>query len=139
MTSSPFQSSTIGTVRRAGDQSLERSDSGWGNTGAFAAISRDGQVVVWGDPAKGGQLDGATATLLSKQTGVPWIWTVELAASSGAFAARRANGQVVAWGDNAAGSTIPADLAAALRDGVVRVFGLGNGFAALKADGRLIT
>ena len=139
----PFQRETTGSVRLAYSPVvgwLERSDSSWGNTGAFAAISRDGEVIVWGDPARGGQLDEATAALLTRQTDRPWIWTVELAASSGAFAARRANGQVVTWGsDWPGGGVIPADLEPALSDGVVRVFGLLQGFAAVKSDGRVIT
>ncbi|MCX5948616.1 MAG: hypothetical protein NTY67_10670 [Cyanobacteria bacterium] len=128
-----------GPVRRNGALSAaERSDSSWANSRAFAAISTDGQVRAWGDPASGGQLPGSLAPLLTRQSDTPWIWTVELASSTAAFAARRANGQVVAWGDAGAGGSIPAELQTALSNGVMRLFGLGQGFVALKADGSVI-
>ena len=109
-----------GPVRRNGALVPERSDSSWANLRAFAAISTDGQVLAWGDPASGGQLPGSLTPFLTRQSNTPWIWTVELASSAAAFAARRANGQVVAWGDVAAGGAIPEGLDTALSSGVVR-------------------
>ena len=134
-----FIRKTSGPVRRNGALSAaERSDSSWANSRAFAAISTDGQVRAWGDPASGGQLPGPLAPLLTRQSDTPWIWTVELASSTAAFAARRANGQVVAWGDAASGGAIPEGLETALNTGVVRLYGLGRSFVALKANGTVI-
>lgn len=135
---SSFKSEFSGIVRRSWQ--VERSDSGWGNRAAFAALSNDGQVKVWGDEASGGLLPVGLNQLLTRESASnsPWIWTVELASSTAAFAARRANGQVVAWGDAGAGGSIPAELQTALSNGVMRLFGLGQGFVALKADGSVI-
>lgn len=139
-----FKSEFSGIVRRSPGTNwrwqVERSDSGWGNRAAFAALTNDGQVKVWGDAASGGLLPDELNRLLTREnaSNSSWIWTVELASSTAAFAARRANGQVVAWGDAAAGGFIPAELQTALSSGVVRLFGLGQGFVALKADGSVI-
>lgn len=141
----PFRRESSGSVRRSPGTDfrwqVERSDSGWGNRAAFAALTDDGQVIAWGDPTSGGSLDDVSRAHLTREEAspdAPWIWTVELASSTAAFAARRANGQVVAWGDAGAGGAIPAELQTALSSGVVRLFGLGRSFVALKQDGSVL-
>lgn len=83
---------------------------------AYAALKKNGDVVVWGDPAHGGEFKYS----LHKREYVngkftrDTVWTAiqppknvtKLVASNSAFSALQRDGKVIAWGDGFAGGNI---------------------------------
>lgn len=70
-------------------------------SGAFAVMTHDGKVIVWGHSDYGGDATEVWAQLVSVAT---------IYATERAFAARRANGSLVAWGEvNYGGDTSAVD------------------------------
>ncbi|MCP9812590.1 hypothetical protein, partial [Synechococcus lacustris] len=90
---------------------------------AFAALKRDGSVVIWGETYNWGN---APAGL----TGVSQIFS-----NTYAFAALKSDGSVISWGPGYSGGSAntPAGLT-----GVSQIFSTNNAFAALKSDGSVI-
>jgi alpha-tubulin suppressor-like RCC1 family protein len=114
--------------------------------GAFAALKADGSVVTWGNADSGGN-SSAVASQLS--SGVSQIFSTE-----GAFAALKSDGSVVTWGsDSYGGNESVANLdyrdgyydfvydsvAFNLTSDVSQIFSTISAFAALKADGSVVT
>ena len=108
---------------------------------AFAALKTNGTVVAWGDPANGGD---ATAPVGGALTGV-----TSITPNGSAFAALTSSGAVVTWGGAAHGgnfnncgpsapscTTAPAG---SLSSGVRSINATNSAFAALKADGTVVT
>ncbi|CAE8600881.1 unnamed protein product, partial [Polarella glacialis] len=87
-----------------------------GTGGAFAAIKADGSVVTWGVADYGGN-SAAVAPLLTEGA---------------------ADDSVVTWGDADFGGNSAA-VAPLLMEGVVQVRGNSRAFAAIKADGSVVT
>jgi len=132
------------------------------NEHAYAAVSADRRVVLWGSNEPellGGRVasfianacgaaalmeDGSVATCNSgpasrRATEVPRALlrsdVVQLEANSMAFAAVKKDGSVVTWGVGPFGGTAPGALLSAQ---VVRVLSSDTAFAALKADGSVV-
>ena len=115
---------------------------------AFAALKQDGSVVAWGSPTRGGDpscvlaVSCAPAPAGSLSSGI-----VDIASSHGAFAAITSTGRVIPWGgvafggdpDCATGATCSPALSGSLVSGVARVFSTYQAFAALRADGSVVT
>ncbi|CAK9069221.1 Cilia- and flagella-associated protein 157 (Flagellar-associated protein 77) [Durusdinium trenchii] len=122
------------------------------SVGAFAAVKEDGSVVTWGD-----HYYGAFSGFVQDQ-----LRDVEEEATSSAFAARTRGGRVITWGDAEAGG----DSSASTRQSTLQIFWTPNtvwapvivsgavqqqlqqvirlcasvsAFAALRADGTVIT
>ena len=94
---------------------------------AFAAIRRDGTVVVWGDPDL-----GADTSLAKSLANVQRI-----EATAGAFAAIHDDGQVTAWGLKDLGGD-----ASAVQEELLQVRSIsasGGAFAAIRANGTVVT
>ena len=76
---------------------------------AFAAIKKDGSVVTWSDPDKGGNSNKVSAALDSSVSHV--------AVSRRAFAALKEDGSVVTWGNEHDGGN-PGEIKGQLTSGV---------------------
>eukprot|EP00435_Cladocopium_sp_Y103_P052315 s29_g16.t1 len=112
------------------------------NDGAFAAIRADGSVVTWGSLSNGGDSSQVQDQLKSVQ---------QVQANGSAFAAILADGSVVTWGTKDFGGDsfevqhwlksvrqIQANDRAWLK-GVQQVQACGSAFAAILADGSVVT
>ena len=100
------------------------------NERAFASLRDNGSVLVWGDPAYGGDSTLVSALISSN--------VIQVYSNKTSFAALKSDGSVVTWGGATTGgdsSTVSTSLAS----GVVRIFSSASAFAALKSDGSLIT
>ncbi|MEI7796958.1 MAG: hypothetical protein WCI06_10035, partial [Methylococcaceae bacterium] len=135
---------------------------------AFAELKSNGSVVTWGNAAYGGNTAEATlaAQLNGRVTTTSTDGTVitddtkdvtQIFSTNTAFAALRKDGSVVTWGDiYSGGNTADATLAAQLKgsvtttstDGTVitddtknvtQIFSTNTAFAALRADGSVVT
>ena len=115
--------------------------SGEYNNGyAFAALKADGSVVTWGSNGDGGDSSGVAGQLSS---GV-----VQIFSTGSAFAALKVDGSVVTWGSAVyGGDSRPwgadgqpgSGVAGQLSSGVTQIFSNHAAFAALKADGSVVT
>lgn len=116
------------------------------NEYAFAALKTDGSVVTWGSADRGGNqhyYDGGDVSVADQLTsGVTRIFS-----TTEAFAALKSDGSVVTWGLGEAGSGETHDgndyvSVADQLDGstdVREVFSTEDAFAALRADGSVVT
>ncbi len=116
---------------------------------AFAAIRTDGSVVTWGNAVYGG--DSTTNTTLATELNgaVDAQDITNIFSTSTAFAALRADGSVVTWGDITAGGSTSSiisgktiDVLPQLDDStnkVQHIYSTGTAFAALRADGSVVT
>ena len=93
---------------------------------AFAALTSEGRIIVWGISSYGGSDPGITS-------GVVTVYSTNFA-----FAALKSNGSVVAWGDSTNGGNYT-PVANNLASGVVAVYSTLAAFAALKNDGSIVT
>ena len=111
---------------------------------AFAALRADGSVVTWGS------VGGDSSSVATKLDGS--IDVTRVFSTSGAFAALRADGSVVTWGGQyvhgAPGSVVfisyggDSSVIATELDGTIdvkEVFSTDSAFAALRADGSVVT
>ena len=91
-------------------------------SGAFAALCKDGTVVTWGFGPSGGDSTAVQEQLTN---------VVQIQASVGAFAALRSDGTVVSWGDKKASVTrsVQSQL-----HGVKAIQASNAAFAALRED-----
>lgn len=94
---------------------------------SFAALTRNGGVIVWGDPRFGGDAGSCKKQLRS---GVR-----RLVAGSDAFAVLKLDGSVITWG-NFGDTDLPV---AKLSSGIKEVFAAGSVFVAIKTDGSVVT
>ena len=121
------------------------------NSNAFAALKSDGSVVAWGSPIAGGntsnvvtKIDGGVRRILGSD-GYRSI-------GSGGFAALKWDGSVITWGAvNPPDRYIHHDsikdwldfnsseIEQYLQGGVIDLVSLGDGFAALKSDGTVVS
>eukprot|EP00913_Durusdinium_trenchii_P030956 g28994.t1 len=124
----------------------------YASSSAFAAITDQGEVVAWGDPAGGGDCQDVADQLRFVQNVVTWgdehcggdaravqekLHNVsEIFASNKAFAALKKDGTVVTWGKALSGGDSSA-VQAHLFD-VERIY-CGQAMAALRRDGSVIT
>jgi alpha-tubulin suppressor-like RCC1 family protein len=161
----PGQRPATGTSL-AGDNALGVTGEQFRNLSAFAALTTDGQVKVWGNTLNGGlQSDAPTGTgytlitsnekafaaLRNDGSIVAWGLAANgatgeptgtgyqmLAASRSAFAAIKSDGSIVAWGDTAKGGAFnPASSTSPTGTGYLRLYANGGGFVAQKIDGTL--
>ncbi|WP_341886561.1 putative Ig domain-containing protein, partial [Synechococcus sp. UW140] len=138
------------------------------NLSAFAALTKDGSVSVWGNTANGGkQADAPTGTGYTvitsnekafaalKNDGSIVAWGLAANGGTGeptgtgyqmisstrdAFAAIKKDGSIVAWGNTANGGSFSATSAASpTGTGYIRIYANGGGFAAQKIDGTIKT
>ncbi len=138
------------------------------NLSAFAALTKDGSISVWGNTANGGkQADAPTGTgytvitsnekafaaLRNDGSIVAWGLAANgatgeptgtgykmISATRAAFAAIKSDGSITAWGNTANGGTFSAtSTASPTGTGFVRIFANGGGFAAQKIDGTIKT
>lgn len=132
------------------------------NGGAFAAIKSDGSVITWGGSDYGGN-SSAVANALNGMIDVRQIYstsdyyyTMSMSIQgNGAFAALRANGSVITWGKSYSGGekgiyvynktteqyNKSSDISAQLNGtiDVTQIYSTGTAFAALRADGSVVT
>lgn len=97
---------------------------------AFAAVKRDGSVVVWGESASGGCSRKVEEELSS---GV-----VRVFSTRSAFAALKDCGSVVTWGGRHAGGD-SSSVKQQLVSGVVHIHSTHHAFAAVKSSGSIVT
>ena len=93
---------------------------------AFVALGDDGievDMVAWGNPAYGGELDAHLANLTN---------VMEISATSRAFAARLRDGSVVCWGNTEDGG-----FPRTIEGSFVQVRGNGGAFAGRQSNGKL--
>ena len=98
------------------------------NKQAFAALKKDGTVITWGIPSKGGNSSHVQDKLKD---------VVSIDSTLGAFAALKKDGQVVTWGDDLTGGDsrqVSSNL-----NNIKDIFSTDAAFAALKNDGSVIT
>ena len=133
---------TWGSSAYGGDSSkvatqLTNIDKIYSNAQAFAVLKNDKSVVAWGNAINGGDI--------SKVTGLNDV--EEIYSTATAFAAVKDDGSVVTWGNPYYGGVIPTNLVIEL-DGknengenkdVVSIFATNTAFAALRADGSVVT
>ncbi|MEY2699790.1 MAG: hypothetical protein RIQ52_545, partial [Pseudomonadota bacterium] len=128
------------------------------NSNSFAVLKADGSVVTWGAGEFGGQQaytyfnagdhQFVTVNVADQLTsGVTQIF----ANRGGSYAALKADGSVVTWGWGEAGGRqayayedvnqqfVTVSVAELLTSGVTQIFSNANTYAALKADGSVIT
>jgi alpha-tubulin suppressor-like RCC1 family protein len=118
----------------------------YSNAQAFAAVRADGSVVTWGNTTTFNNTLLPPASLLIAQPNtsdpLPTIYS-----TGTAFAALKNDGSVVTWGNATYGGTIPTTLVSEL-DGkdetgenkdVTQIFSTNTAFAALRADGSVVT
>ena len=123
------------TVLGTGNGSITK-----GGAAAFAALKKDGSVVVWGDERSGGKIG-------TKREGLANI--VKIASTKSAFAALRENGSVTAWGNSYHGGSLlivnpfqttkSTPVNQALQSDVTEIYSNDMAFAALKSDGSVVT
>ena len=130
------------------------------NLGAFAAITKTGEIVAWGSPGSGGAgapsgtgfaeifgTEVAFAALRKDGSIVSWGQAdgggqgapvgkgfVTIASNQRAFAALRDDGSIAAWGQGGYGGT-----GAPTGNGYVAIFATRAAFAAIKTDGTIVT
>ncbi len=138
------------------------------NLSAFAALTKDGSVMVWGNTANGGkQADAPTGTGYTvitsnekafaalKNDGSIVAWGLAangatgeptgtgykmISATRDAFAAIKNDGSITAWGNTANGGTFsPTGSTSPTGTGYIRIYANGGGFAAQKIDGTIRT
>eukprot|EP00933_Yihiella_yeosuensis_P068636 TRINITY_DN7448_c0_g2_i1.p1 TRINITY_DN7448_c0_g2~~TRINITY_DN7448_c0_g2_i1.p1 ORF type:complete len:508 (+),score=103.76 TRINITY_DN7448_c0_g2_i1:72-1595(+) len=129
----------------------------WNHSHAFAAIKQDGSLVTWGDAGYGGDSSSVASLLQNGVCQVAAAGNREI--REGAFAAVKSDGSVIAWGGGYGailGGEHPhmkgkkggkgggkeggkEEKAKLLQDGVVKVVGNYDAFAAIKADGSVVT
>ena len=109
-------------------------EGGGSESGAFAALRKDGSVVTWGVSNYGGD----SSAIASKIYGTNDV--VQLCSNDLAFAALRKDGSVVTWGITDRGGDSSA-VAAQLNgtNAVVQIFSTQSAFAALRKDGSVVT
>lgn len=113
---------------------------------AFAAIRDDGSVVTWGNQDAGGD-SSEVADQLNGKTHAKEIYSTGSSYQGGAFAAIREDGSVVSWGSiynstNVSYDPIDTSSVANQLNGkidVVQIYTTGSAFAALRADGSVVT
>ena len=126
----------------------------YSSAGAFAALRADGSVVTWGDPMGGGDSSNV-ASALSGQIQTKKIFSnkADYSLYSTAFAALREDGSVIVWGNPESGGVLASvyteegktkfkPLQNNLLNGdidVLDIVGNKGAFAALKADGSVVT
>lgn len=118
--------------RRPGSGSIYSVNSAqqYPNAYAFAALTREGRIVAWGDPAKGGGVWwGPSKGGVGAPIGDDFI---EVFSNIEAFAALRKDGSIAAWGSPEFGGA-----GAPPGNGFVRVFSTERAFAALRGDGTI--
>jgi hypothetical protein len=152
----------------AGADALGLTGKQFRNLSAFAALTTDGAVKVWGNTANGGSQPAAPtgtgyvsitsnekAFAAVKADGSIYAWGnnaygatgapigtnyKQVSATRSAFAALKNDGSVVAWGaTNSGGSFSPTSSTSPTGTGYIRIFANGGGFAAQKADGTIRT
>jgi len=99
-------------------------------SGAFAALKKNGRVITWGNPERGGDSSSVTLNL---QSNVKTMFSTLFA-----FAALKKNGKVITWGSPELGgdsSSVTLDL----QSNVKTISSTFAAFAALKTNGRVIT
>ena len=94
---------------------------------AFAAVTDSGHVLVWGDPAFGGDSTAAICALAGRRAST-------VVAGHHAFAAMLVDGGLAAWGDASAGGVVPERLATCSPSCVVAT---SRAFAAILPDGSI--
>ena len=106
---------------------------------AWAALTKNGSVVVWGDEKSGGKIG-------SKRQGLADI--VKLYSTDSAFAALKSDGSVFVWGNPHAGGSLsipwgrspnPRFAQQNLGSDVKEIYSTDSAFAALKNDGTVVT
>jgi alpha-tubulin suppressor-like RCC1 family protein len=136
------------------------------NLSAFAALTTDGQVKVWGNTLNGGlQAEAPTGTgytvitsnerafaaLKNDGSIVSWGFGANgatgeptgtgyqmISASRDAFAAIKNDGSIVAWGNTANGGSFGTiSTSSPTGTGYLRIFANGGGFTAQKSDGTI--
>jgi|GEM_PF-1471486 len=110
---------------------------------AFAALRADGSVITWGLSSAGGNSSGVASQLNGT------IDVTQIFSTGNAFAALRADGSVVTWGGvgtdydgNAYNYGGDSSGVASQLNGtidVTKIFSTGLAFAALRADGSVVT
>ncbi|MDD5227242.1 MAG: hypothetical protein PHN45_00360 [Methylococcales bacterium] len=124
----------------------------YSNGNSAAALRADGSVITWGNAWSGGDSavhmnDGTTVSVASQLDGTNDV--VDISSNWGSYAALRADGSVVTWGDTWSGG----DSAMHMNDGTVvsvasqldgtndvtKIYTNGNSYAALRADGSVVT
>ncbi len=101
---------------------------------AYAALTLQGSVIVWGDPEDGGELYDLKDQLSSGVVKIIGTNTVY----GGAFVALKDDGSVITWGDPSLGGN-PFNLSSKLKSGVKDIFATSQAFCALKYDGTVIS
>ena len=130
------------------------------NLGAFAAITKTGEIVAWGSPGSGGigapsgtgfaevfGTEVAFAAIRKDGSIVSWGQAdgggqgaptgkgfVTISSNQRAFAALREDGSIAAWGQGGYGGT-----GAPSGNGYVAIFATRAAFAAMKTDGTIVT
>jgi alpha-tubulin suppressor-like RCC1 family protein len=118
---------------------------------AYAALLDDGRVVTWGDTEKGGISSSVSDQLIN---------VLSISSNSKAFAALKQDGSVVTWGAESYGGnssilstnwevdeagkyvkkvTVLKNVIGDLQAGVIKIVPNKYAFAALKADGSVVT
>ena len=105
----------------------DRSIREWRNAGAFAALTRKGDIRAWGSPAHGGMLSPEAAAIKDVR---------QIYSTVSAFAALNEKGEVVAWGSNGGDASAVADQ---LKGGIRSIASTTEAFAALNVDGGVVT
>ena len=105
----------------------DRSNREWRNAGAFAALTRKGDIRAWGSPAHGGMLSPEAASIKNVR---------QIYSTVSAFAALTEKGEVVAWGNNGGNANAVADQ---LKGGIRSIASTTEAFAALNVDGGVVT
>ena len=106
---------------------------------SWAALKKDGSVVVWGDENSGGKIG-------TSRTGLENV--VKLYSTWSAFAALKSDGSVSVWGSYEEGGDLsfpwssqgqPLAAHNELQSGVTGIYATDSAFAALKSDGTVVT
>jgi len=125
------------------------------SAGAFAALTSEGRVVVWGNPHAGGIVSSYAQSLLpphevgsnsnntssgsSNRTAEEVAVVKNVVATRAAFAALLSNGRVVTWGDAMAGGNVSTVASAIEASPVVHIVASTDVFLAFQESGAVVT
>ena len=98
------------------------------NLSAFAALTTDGAVKVWGNTANGGLQSAAP-------TGTGYV---SITSNEKAFAALKNDGSIFCWGDSTYGGSNSGSGSGPTGKGWAQIFATRSAFAAIKNDGSVI-
>ena len=98
------------------------------NEGAWAALRKDGTVVVWGDETYGGMAKSVQEDLQN---------VIKIYATRSAFAALKRDGTVVTWGNSLQGGD--SSVVSRSLTNVLAVVSTEETFAALKGEGTVVS